>query len=129
LAVYDQQQLESGLEFPYEINEHILDMTIPGAWLNAPERAYPVIIDPLVSANNSVLKASILGSKYGTTCWDEYCAYDMDVPVPPNCTVTDARFTMAFLATSPCATRDGGMRFTTGSCISPSNGNWWNCQN
>ncbi len=128
LAVYDQQQLESGLEFPYEINENILDMTIPGAWLNAPERAYPVIIDPLVSANNSVLKASILGSKYGTTCWDEYCAYDMDVPVPPNCTVTDARFTMAFLATSPCATRDGGMRFTTGSCISPSNGNWWNCQ-
>jgi hypothetical protein len=129
LAVYDQHQLETGLEFPYEISGNMLDMKIPGEWLNAPDRAYPVIVDPLVSASNTTLRFSILGSRYDVTCWNDYCAYDMDVPVPANCTVTDALFTITFRATSPCILRNGAMRFSTGSCISPNTGNWWTCTN
>lgn len=131
LAVYDQNtdQAQNGLEFPFEIQGNTIEMKIPGEWLNNPARAYPLVIDPLVSASNTTLRASILGSKYDATCWNAYCAYDMDVPVPPNSTITDALFSMTFRATSPCVLKNGAMRFTSGSCVSPGNGFWWNCNN
>jgi gliding motility-associated-like protein len=132
LAVYDQVQ-EGGMEFPYRIHDGLIEMIIPGTWLSNPSRVYPVIIDPLVTASNTTLRASILGSKYSATCWVDYCSYDMDVPVPANCTVTDARFSLSYRATSPCVLPNGAMRFTLRTCLSPNQGTsdnfWWTCSN
>ena len=130
ISAFDQKE-EDPVEFPYHINDDVMDLVISGEWLNSSDRIYPVTIDPLVSASNVTLKASILGSKFSPTCWVDYCDYNMDVPVPPKVTVTDTRFSFNFKASSPCTINKGAMRFQMRSCLSPNLGPtiWWTCVN
>ena len=109
-------------------DENYLDVEIPVSWLNAPGRQYPVTVDPLVSGTNTLPIGSIAGSGYNATCGIGGCAYNLTVPVPANCTVTDMLWTFNYIATGGCNMISGALDLRLGGCRFPSNpGLIWGC--
>lgn len=98
----------------------------PIQWLNNKDRKYPVTIDPMLSANNSVPQASITGSGYNAACYATGCAYNTVVATPAQVTVTDVYFSFDYNAINMCRMLDGGIKITYGACNSPAAGAY-NC--
>lgn len=108
-------------------NSYNLQLIVPGAWLNAPDRAYPVIIDPLVVGPLASWTGGTMPSCFNPT-------YNQDsilVTIPGGITVTQLNVTASFYADpfTPALMSQGRMFFST-SCgntqvfsISGPNGN------
>ena len=113
----------------YRIHENNVDVVVPFNWINDNIGNYHLVVDPLVTATNTLAQASITGSMYNTSCgWDNSCDYTLTVARPANSTITDATFSMVYTATGACWLEDGAMRFSYGSCVSPANPLYWTCQ-
>jgi gliding motility-associated-like protein len=110
-------------------DEKEFSIFVPVDWLNAENRVYPVTIDPLVSASNTLPQASITGSGDGLG-WTNGCPYPITVPVPANCTVTDIQWTFNYNAIGTCLRNQGAVDFQLGACRSPDQtGFYWYCNN
>ena len=112
----------------YHLGENnILDISLPGSYLNKPASAYPVVIDPLVSLATTT--SPVNGATYNAL-WTAGigCLYPNAAMTPPNCTVTDIQF--AFEYTSSCAMEYVGFSFYKGTCRNPgtaAGGLSWSC--
>lgn len=128
--VDDASHAEDPLYLSYELtDEKDFSIYIPTDWLNADERVYPVTIDPLVSASNTLAQASITGSGDGTA-WanGNGCPYTQGVTVPANCTVTDLLWSFNYNAIGICSRSQGAVDFLLGTCRSPDLPNfYWFC--
>ncbi|HRO74516.1 MAG TPA: hypothetical protein PLP27_00025, partial [Crocinitomicaceae bacterium] len=116
----------------YALNENMLDVIVPFSWINANIQNNRLIIDPLVTASNTLAQASITGSGYSSTCntasLNNSCDYNMNVTLPAGALVTNVTTDFTYIATGGCWRSEGAMRFLSGSCISPSNsGLAWFC--
>ncbi len=113
----------------YRIDGNKVDVVVPFNWINDNIGNYHLVVDPLVTATNTLAQASITGSMYNISCgWDNSCDYTLTVARPANSTITDATFSMVYTATGACWLEDGAMRFSYGSCVSPANPLYWTCQ-
>lgn len=84
-----------------------------------------VIIDPLVTASNTLAQSSIT-SMYNSTCsYNNYCDHRMAVTRPAGITLTDVQFTFGVLATLPCKRENAVFGFTSGGAGSCWNGFWY----
>ncbi len=92
----------------------------PVSWLNSSATAYPVIIDPIITATDSLLAASIIGTKYSPVCWTNSCDYFLTVPTPANATITDISGKFRFLTLGACLGSDGGFSIEHAGCSFPS---------
>ncbi len=108
----------------YNIKNNILDIIIPGNYLNRPASAYPIVIDPLVTASTA---SAVGGSSYspGLTV---SCNYVNAATVPPNVQVTDVRWSFNYVASGGALLLNGAMDFMYGTCRSPNAGGiFWFC--
>lgn len=113
----------------YRINSNHLGVVVPYNWINENIDKYQLIVDPLVTGTNTLAQASILGSQYNASCnFTNSCNSTLVVARPANATVTDVQWTFNYNATGLCWREDGAVRFTAGSCVSPSAaGFYWFC--
>lgn len=103
----------------YRLKGNELDIVVPYSWIADNIGKGALVIDPLVSTTATKTQSTITGSEYGATCFTNYCSYELDVPTPISAVITDVRFTFNYLATSPCAVRDGGFSLHYNTCRSP----------
>ena len=122
------QQLE------YYINGNILDIALPGNFLDRPASSYPVIIDPLVStATTTPIPPAPGGSNYSTTFAARTGCHTLNpATTPANVTVTDIQFANQYTARNGAVMNDAGVEFFLGTCRSPGAatgfaGLWWYC--
>ncbi|MFI5196776.1 MAG: hypothetical protein ACHQD8_06780, partial [Chitinophagales bacterium] len=122
------QQLE------YYIDGNILDIALPGNFLNRPESSYPVIIDPLVSTPTTTpIPPAPGGSNYSTTFAPRTGCHTVNpATTPANVTVTDIQFANQYTARNGAVMNDAGVEFFLGTCRSPGAatgfaGLWWYC--
>ncbi len=90
----------------------LLEISVPGAWLSAPERAYPVTVDPLVTGPTTTWA----GGNFPSCFFPNYFSdATINVAIPAGITVTALNVTANFFA-SPFTTTvmgDGRMYFST----------------
>ena len=111
-------------ELEYGINDNILDIAVPGSFLNRASLSYPVIIDPLVSTATTT---TVTGSTY-SAAWTTGCVYSNAATVPANCTVTDIQWTFNYTTTGGAWLDNGAVDFKLGTCRSPGTaGYYWYC--
>lgn len=117
---YIDEKMESSLTtLPYSIQGTNIDLIVPYDWMIKNLQQGSVIIDPMVTSTATKAQSSITGSKYGATCFTEYCSYTMSLTPPLSSTITDLKFTFNYLAASPCAVKDGGFSIHHSTCRSP----------
>ncbi len=108
----------------YQVEGNVVDIVVPGNFLNRAASSYPVVIDPLVSFATS---STITGSKYSPT-WTSGCTYNNAATVPARVTVTDVQFTFQYVASGGALTNNGAYDFRLGTCRSPAPSTlFWNC--
>ena len=128
--VYEQGNYKNTVEpLYYHIGtNNVVDIALPGNYLNKPELSYPIIIDPLVSTATST---TINGSTYLTTLTATgACHYVNAANTPINCTITDIQFAFQYTAVAPNWIEYAGSWFYLGTCRSPGTlafGNVWTC--
>ncbi|MFN3939878.1 MAG: hypothetical protein ACK4IY_04785, partial [Chitinophagales bacterium] len=114
---------------------YLLRTKIKTAWLLAPERKYPVIIDPLLTGE-AAYTASDIGFEFDNTCWDEteYCNYTMDITVPGKTTLTAAYFDGTYYSqnfgcffTTDCLMAEAAFRILGICDDSPGPSSFWTC--
>ena len=129
-VAYEQNDHKNTIKsLDYSIGENnMLDIALPGFYLNKPAQSYPVIIDPLVSVATSV---TVNGSTYLTALTaTSGCPYLNAANTPANCTITDIQYAFQYTAVAPCWTDYGGSFFYKGTCRSPGTlaaGYVWTC--
>lgn len=100
-----------------------ISVHVPSSFLNASSTIYPVIIDPTVTASNTLPLGSITGSGFGASCFTGGCNYNLSVNAPANATITNMYFSFEYLAVNGlCNAEDGGFTIDYGSCRAPSTG-------
>tara|TARA_B100000508_G_scaffold141097_1_gene146935 strand:- start:16417 stop:20313 length:3897 start_codon:yes stop_codon:yes gene_type:complete len=116
-------------EIPYAVSKNSISMIVPKEWINKYKDQYKLIIDPLVSASNTLAQASITGSEYNASCnFDNSCDQFLTVPAPANATFDDVLWTFTYEAINGAWLNEGAVRFATGGCVSPSQaGFYWFC--
>lgn len=90
---------------------------------------YPIVIDPTVTSNGTLPQASITGA--GTFAnfggFTTGCTYNLSVPTPPNCEITDIDWTFTY-RTIGVPMADGACKFYYNGCVSPAvAGFFWFC--
>ncbi len=99
-----------------ENNKTILQITIPAAWLNAPERVYPITIDPLVTGPDTMYPPIYMGS-----CELPNFNHDsIQITIPANITITAFIVTDSYFAdeTQPPVSMGDGHIYLTTPCAS-----------
>lgn len=91
---------------------------------------YPIIIDPTVTSAGTLPQGSIIGAGdfSNNGAFNNGCLYNLAVPTPANCQVTDIDWTFAYLAQNGATMSEGACRFNYGACVSPAAaGFFWFC--
>jgi gliding motility-associated-like protein len=128
-TAYEKKAAANSLQLlEYGISGSVLDIIVPGNFLNRPAASYPVIIDPLISI---AVSTPVSGSKYSAG-WTAGCVYINPATVPAGITVTDVQFTFSYTTSGGARINNGADDFTLttllGTCRSPSApGLWWSC--
>jgi len=116
--------------FDYRSKNQSLDIVIPTSWLNDQNLEYPLTIDPLLTANTSILQGAITGSGYNATCFTGGCNYNMNATVPADVQITDVEWSFDYQALGFCWMSDGAITFNINGCVSPATaGFFWFCNN
>ncbi|WP_028786297.1 T9SS C-terminal target domain-containing protein [Terrimonas ferruginea] len=119
---------ESMMAVAYDISDGAMDMIVPAYWINKYIGQHELVIDPLVTASNTLAQAAITGSAYGAACFTAYCSYNLNVTRPASFDIEDIRWTFSYIATGSCWMYDGAVTFRSGTCNSPgAAGNYWFC--
>lgn len=123
------QDKEEMMLLDYSIQQNSLGVTVPFHWLKSKLENGHVILDPLVTSSNFLAQSSIIGSQYNPSCdFIQSCDYTLTVNTPANATITNITTSFDYLASGSCWLEDGAMRFSVGSCLSPSQaGYYWFC--
>ncbi|MBK9540826.1 MAG: gliding motility-associated C-terminal domain-containing protein [Bacteroidetes bacterium] len=100
-------------------NGNTLLVYTPINWLTDPSTAYPVVIDPAVTTQNTLALGSITGTKFGAVCWTNSCDYNLAVNTPANTTVTNIYTSFEYFASGACFGQDGGFSIDYGACHFP----------
>lgn len=124
-TVWEHERVKETLEMlGYDIADGHVDIVLPGSYLNKPASAYPIVIDPLVSA---VTTSTVGGSSYSPGL-SVSCDYVNAANVPANVTVTDIRWSFNYIASGGAQLLNGAVDYTLGACRSPSvPGFFWFC--
>ena len=122
-AIDENGEKDNTINLNYRIEEEgAFNIYVPITWLNDSQRSYPLIIDPFVSATSILPVNQNPGSGYNANCFTGGCKHDLDVQVPPACTVTDIINTFWYRALGTCTLDSGAWDLTLGACHYPSMG-------
>ena len=106
---------ETFRELQYSIHDDVLDIVLPGDFLDRGVSSYPIIIDPLVTL---ATHNAVTGSSYSTDLTIP-CVYTNAATRPANATITDIQYAFTYATGSTAWISDGAVDFRLGSCRSP----------
>ncbi len=119
-----------------EGDELVLETVVEAAWLRAPQRAYPVTVDPLLYGVATYTGGEI-GFNYDPTCFDlgDFCSRSLTVTVPGRTTLTGAWFDAQYFSVlggciagmTDCLMREAAFQIVGPCDVSPSPGGTWSC--
>lgn len=113
-----------------------LSMSVPLSWLQAPERVYPIVIDPLVTSTAALAAGSKDSGYGGSYCVGgnaaNNCTYVLSAALPSNATITGATFNMVTqsnttAACGSCYMIEQGIQIFGPCGVSPSPVLFWTC--
>jgi gliding motility-associated-like protein len=131
---YDHKGKSSGfVTLGYKLENGVLGIYLPAAWMNNASRQFPLTIDPLVSTTNTLnMTAPVKGATFQNPpyaaggCGGGFsvsspggCPYSMTVNSPANCTITNIWYQLDYDTKNSCVKDDGGLIFTYLGCQSP----------
>ena len=117
---YDNNSVPQRKELNIKVaNKKTLSVFTSVAWLNDPTTVYPVVIDPVVTTQNSLAAGTIAGTKFSPVCWTNSCDYFLTVPTPANTTISNIYTSFEYFATGACFAQDGGFSVDFASCKFP----------
>ncbi len=117
---YDNNRMTLRQELEINIfNDSIFQVFAPLQWLSDPTTVYPVVIDPIVTTQNSIAAGTIAGTQFSPVCWTNSCDYFLTVPTPANATILNIYASFEYLATGACFAQDGGFSIDFGTCTFP----------
>lgn len=91
---------------------------------------FPMVIDPLVTASNTLPQGAIGGSGYNAVCFTGGCNYTLTVNAPANATITDIITNFDYIAQGACWLNEGATTYSYNGCQSPNTpGFFWYCNN
>ncbi len=124
-TAFEKKAINSTLKMlEYHINDDVLDIALPGDFLNRPASSYPIIIDPLVS---TATISSVSGSSYSPS-WTIGCVYTNPATVPAYVTISDVQFSFQYVTSGGALLNNGAFDFKLGTCRSPTpTALFWNC--
>ena len=105
------QHVTGSYRISNESGSVVLEIIIPEEWMNAPERVYPVVVDPLVMGPTTTWTGGTMPS----CIIPSYNQDSIQVTIPAGVTVTELNVTASFYA-DPWTTavmNDGAMFFST----------------
>ncbi len=130
----EEDNVTSGYRILKRGTDWVLQLMVPMKWLQADERQYPVIVDPLVSVSGAWAGGYPQGSGYSNTCWtNSGCGYTININFPGGSTVTNSAFTAEYGVGFGCGgtCRLGYGAFDVmGPCgvsLDPSTNGAWSC--
>ena len=99
-----------------EGNERYVRLTVPASWINAPNRHYPIVIDPIVQGPTSVWNGGAMPS----CILPNYNVDSIQMVIPAGVTVTGLFVTGSFYADpfTPAIMSQGEMKYSTTCGIS-----------
>lgn len=89
--------------------QFIVELHVPHNWINDPARAYPIVIDPLITGPTSIWT----GSPIPSCIYPAYGADSLLVTIPGGVTITQLNVTTGFYAITPAVMEDGRISFAT----------------
>jgi len=107
------------------------DLYVPVSWTGNSALQFPLVIDPLVTSSATTLQASITGSyQEPGGLFTNSCNYNMNVPTPANCQITDVLWSFNYIAQNGAALCNGAVTYVVNGCNSPNAaGFYWFCNN
>ena len=108
----------------YELDARGMNILVPAAWINANIKNHQLVIDPLVTATNTLAQSAIgSGQSSVASCgFSNYCSYPLSVTQPAATTITGVATTFSYLASGLCSYSDGAFAIVMGSCSWPGPG-------
>ncbi len=96
----------------------VLQIVVPGDWLNNPNRVYPIIIDPIVTGPT----ANWTGGNMSSCIIPAYNKDSIQVTIPAGITITGLFVTASFYADpfTAAVMSQGAMKFSTSCAVSQS---------
>lgn len=117
---FDNDEYSSNLLLEADLeNGNVFSVHVPLEWLNDNSRKYPVVIDPVVTTQNTLPLASIAGTRFSAICWTNSCDYFLTVPTPANTTLTNVYSSFEYTASGLCLAQDGGFSIELSTCRYP----------
>ncbi|WP_133054638.1 PKD domain-containing protein, partial [Niastella populi] len=129
-VAYARFTKERSIGLAYAIGDKWMDVVVPAKWISENIGKYELVVDPIVTASNTLAQASITGSRYNASCnFANSCDYNLNVAQPANTTITNISFNFSYVANgSTCWLQDGAVKIGSGACSSPSAGGLvWFC--
>ncbi len=113
----------------YRMIANTLELMSNSTWLNDTATKYPVSIDPAVTNVGTLAQASITGSGLNNSgSFVGFCAYNLTVARPANCTITGVNWSFNYIAQNGAARNEGAVDFLHGACRSPAGASFfWFC--
>jgi len=113
---------------------YLFRIKISTKWLAAPERLYPIIIDPTLIGEATYTGGDI-GFEFDNLCFNdlEYCDYFLDITVPGKTTLTAAYFDGTYYSqilgcgAYDCIMKEAAFRIIGPCDDSPFAGGLWTC--
>ena len=114
---YEEHDAKSSLKtLNYSISDkNVLDISIPGNFLNRPSTSYPIVIDPAVTITSIVP----VGPRFSP--YTNYCVGNNNVAIPAGYTITDIQAAYAYYSPTGLVPdlMYGFFNFRVGACTSP----------
>ncbi len=113
----------------------LLQIKVNTKWLVAPERKYPVVIDPTL-IGEATYTAGDIGFEFDNLCWNnaDYCNYFLDITVPGKTTLTAAYFDGTYYSqnfgcffVTDCLMSEAAFRILGPCDDSPGPASFWTC--
>ncbi len=114
----------------------VVETVVDAGWLRSPDRAFPVVVDPILYGVATYTGGDI-GFNYDATCFDltDYCNATLTVTVPGQTTLTGAWFDAqyfsvlmgCFVGMTDCLMREAAFQIVGPCDTSPSAGSYWSC--
>lgn len=127
-VVFEKNNAEQSIAFlSYQVHDNqVLDIAVPGNFLNRSANSYPVILDPLVIDSTSV---GVPGSSYTNTIpYSGGCTIVNNLTVPAGILVTDLMFSLTYITSGGAFMVHGAEEYFVGTCKSPPLTAWyWSC--
>lgn len=127
---YDETSKKTNTQYlDYELDGNEVSIYFDRDQMLSSGLIFPITIDPLVTATNTLPLASIGGSGYNAVCFAGGCSYGLTVNSPANAVITDILFSFNYIAQGACWMNDGAITFSYNGCVSPNiPGFFWFCK-